>query len=274
MKKTSFFDLDDLNFGLRSVSFRTSITGRYPLLKKRDSCELVYKLSGSSKQIFPDRTLDLVPDSIYFVPIGSNNSVTVLDPGDIIHIEFTSLGEIDLAAFPPEILCFPAGNQYKKLFLSAEEIWRKKSSGYYLRTHALICEILAGIVAERERHYMQSSKYSLIIPALDYIRENFNEKISVSGLAKLCGISDEYLRVLFKSFTGRSPLAYINNLRLENAREMLRGGFLTVAEVAEANGFESPGYFSRLFKKHYNIPPGRVCCTEPYLPSIFNENNE
>ena len=160
------------------------------------------------------------------------------------------------------------------LFLSAEEIWRKKSAGYYLRTHALISEILAGIVAERERQYMQSSKYALIVPALDHIRENFRGEISVSGLAKLCGISDEYLRVLFRSFTGRTPLTYINDLRLESARDMLRGGFVTVADAAAANGFENPGYFSRLFKKHYNIPPSRVCQNEAILPTVFKEDQD
>ena len=167
---------------------------------------------------------------------------------------------------------FPAGNQYKKLFVSAEEIWNRKNTGYYLRSHALISEILAGIAAERDRQYIQSGKYAIIAPALDHIRDNFRTGISIAGLAKLCGISDEYLRFLFKSLTGQTPLSYINNLRLESAREMLRSEFVTVAEAAEANGFENPGYFSRLFKKHYNIPPSKARFAEAFLPSVFKED--
>lgn len=272
MKKTSFFDLDNLDFRVKSITFRTARVGSYQSWGARIFNELVYKLNGSSRQLFPDRSLDLVPDSVYFIPKGSKNRQIITESGEIIHIEFISLTDDDLSSYPPEILNFPAGNQYKKLFVSAEEIWNRKNTGYYLRSHALISEILAGIAAERDRQYIQSGKYAIIAPALDHIRDNFRTGISIAGLAKLCGISDEYLRFLFKSLTGQTPLSYINNLRLESAREMLRSEFVTVAEAAEANGFENPGYFSRLFKKHYNIPPSKARFAEAFLPSLFEED--
>ena len=272
MKKTSFFDLDNLDFRVKSITFRTARVGSYPSWGARIFNELVYKLNGSSRQLFPDRTLDLVPDSVYFIPKGSKNRQIITEAGEIIHIEFISLADDDLSSYPPEILNFSAGNQYKKLFVSAEEIWNRKNTGYYLRSHALISEILAGIAAERDRQYIQSGKYAIIAPALDHIRHNFRTGISIAGLAKLCGISDEYLRFLFKSLTGQTPLSYINNLRLESAREMLRSEFVTVAEAAEANGFENPGYFSRLFKKHYNIPPSKARFAEAFLPPLFKED--
>ncbi len=272
MKKTSFFDLDNLDFRVKSITFRTARVGSYQSCGARIFNELVYKLNGSSRQLFPDRSLDLVPDSVYFIPKGSKNRQIITEAGEIIHIEFISLADDDLSSYPPEILNFPAGNQYKKLFISAEEIWNRKNTGYYLRSHALISEILAGIAAERDRQYIQSGKYAIIAPALDHIRDNFRTGISIAGLAKLCGISDEYLRFLFKSLTGQTPLSYINNLRLESAREMLRSEFVTVAEAAEANGFENPGYFSRLFKKHYNIPPSKARFAEAFLPSLFEED--
>lgn len=272
MKKTSFFDLDNLDFRVKSITFRTARVGSYQSWGARIFNELVYKLNGSSRQLFPDRSLDLVPDSVYFIPKGSKNRQIITEAGEIIHIEFISLADDDLSSYPPEILNFSAGNQYKKLFVSAEEIWNRKNTGYYLRSHALISEILAGIAAERDRQYIQSGKYAIIAPALDHIRDNFRTGISIAGLAKLCGISDEYLRFLFKSLTGQTPLSYINNLRLESAREMLRSEFVTVAEAAEANGFENPGYFSRLFKKHYNIPPSKARFAEAFLPPLFKED--
>lgn len=271
MKKISFFNLGELDFRIKSITFRKARVGNYRSCGPRIFNELVYKLNGSSKQIFHDRTLDLVPDSVYFIPKKSENRQVIIEAGEIIHIEFISLTDDDLSSYPPEILNFSVGNQYKKLFVSAEEIWQRKNSGYYLRSHALISEILAGIVAERDNHYIQSGKYAIIAPALDHICENFRSEISIAGLAKLCGISDEYLRFLFKSLTGQTPLSYINNLRLESAREMLRSEFVSVAEAAEANGFENSGYFSRLFKKHYNIPPSRARFAEALLPTLYKE---
>lgn len=273
MKKTSFFDQDNYDFHLVSISFRAAKVGFYNQFGRRAYNEIVYKLDGSSEQRFDNLTLELVPDSIYFIPKFSSNSQLIKDPGTIILVEFEMLGKTDGSEFPPEIIHLDSGNPYKKLFLGAEELWRHKYAGYYLKAHSMISEVLSKIVGDREKQYMQSSKYALIAPALNYIRDNYRTEISVSSLAKLCGISDEYLRVLFKSYTGQTPLSYTNTLRLENARDMLRSGYVSVAEAAEANGFESPGYFSRIFKKHFRISPSKVCQIEAEMPDFYNKEN-
>ena len=275
MKKISFFDSDNFDFHITAVSCRASFTGKYQPFGIRSKCELIYKIDGSSEQYFDGVTLDVVPDSVWFIPKKSRNSQLIKEDGRIIHIEFEMLTINGGADLPPEIICFDAGNPYKKLFLSAEEVWRQKKAGYYQKTHSIVSEILAGIASDREKQYIQSGKYALIAPALKHIHENYRDEISVASLAKLCGISDEYLRILFKSCTGQTPLSYINNLRLENAREMLVSGFSSVSEVAAANGFENIGYFSRLFKKHYSVPPSKAGQIEILIPSEFrNGGNE
>lgn len=271
MKTKSFFNQDNYDFHLLSISFRTTRLGFFDQLGSRRSNELVYKLDGASEQQFDDMTLELVPDSIYFIPKSSKNSHFVKEAGTIIHVEFQLLGDIDGSEFPPEVIRLDAGNPYKRLFIAAKELWIHKSAGYYLKAHSMISDILSRIVFDREKQYMNSSKYALIAPALDYIRENYRTDISVSSLAKLCNISEEYLRVLFKSYTGHTPLSYTNTLRLENARDMLRSGYISVSQAAKANGFESPNYFSRLFKKHFNISPSKICFVEAELPDMYNK---
>ena len=190
------------------------------------------------------------------------------------NIRFTLYGDAGDFPFPPELIPLEAGNRYKSMFLQASELWRKKEPAYYLHTHALVSKILASLMADREQQYMQSSKYALIASALDHIRAHFREPISVAALAERCGISDEYLRTLFRSYTGQTPLTYINTLRLEHARELLLGGYVSVAEAARQSGFESPEYFSRMFKKRYNISPSKLNSVQIQLPSIFNQNGE
>ena len=226
MKKTSFFDKDDLDFHLNHINIRESVTGRFRPFGPRSSCEVVYKIDGASTQEFGDRTIELVPDSIYFIPKSSINSQNIHEHGTIVLAEIDVIGGMNGAEFPPEIINLGPGNPYKKMFLSAEEVWRQKNPGYYLHTHAILSEIFAMIVADREKQYMQSGKYAMIAPALEHIRANFREKILVTDLAAMCGISDEYLRFLFKSCVGQKPLAYITTLRLEIAREMMRNGFV------------------------------------------------
>ena len=121
--------------------------------------------------------------------------------------------------------------------------------------------------ADREKQYLESGRYAVIAPAVDYVRQNYREPISVSGLAKMCGISDEYLRRLFRFFVGQTPLHYINNLRLSYARELLLDNRMSVAQAAAEAGFDNVNYFSRIFKERYHIPPSRadsIVFTDPY----------
>lgn len=272
MRRPSIFNDGKIDFRLCHIEYNLSKEGSYKvgMRDRRNSCELVYKIDGSSTQRFGGITIELVPDSIYFIPVGSNNTFTVHEPGKVVNIHFEILTEDAGQNFPPELISLEPGNRYKGEFLRAAEIWRKKEPGSYLAAHALTAGILAGLVADREQHYRQSTKYALITPAIEHIRTHYSEPISIAALAELCGISDEYLRVLFRNFTGQTPLVYINTLRLERARELLQNG-AAVAETAEACGFESPGYFARLFKKRYNLSPGSIGHAKVTLPELYTE---
>lgn len=53
----------------------------------------------------------------------------------------------------------------------------------------------------------------------------------------------------------KSPVAFIRSIRLRRAAEMLAGGGMSVAEVAEATGFGSTGYFSKCFQAEFGCRP-------------------
>lgn len=73
--------------------------------------------------------------------------------------------------------------------------------------------------------------------------------LSVVFLARLLHCSGDYLSNLFHRETGQRLTTHINLERIRAAKAMLRTTPLTVAEVAYATGFESQGYFSRVFKQ-------------------------
>jgi YesN/AraC family two-component response regulator len=65
-------------------------------------------------------------------------------------------------------------------------------------------------------------------------------------------ISERQLFRRIKSITGLTPNKYIRNIRLQIAREAIESGkYRTITEIAYAAGFETPAYFSKLFKEHY-----------------------
>ena len=265
----SLYDLQRIDFELVSVTYDSSTPITFQV-KNRNNCELVYKLEGEAEEYFPDRHLTLATDTVMFIPeTERENTFVVTKSGKIINIRFHFTGETASMRFAPEIIKQPPGNRYKSLFISAFDEWQKKDAGSYMRTHSIVSSILAGLISERNQQYMQSGKYTIIRPALAFVDENYKKPITVEMLSKLCGISDEYLRVLIKRYTGMPPLAYVNSKRLEAAYEMLLTGSATVIEAAEACGFESASYFSRLFKRRYHLSPGRVHETKITLPNIF-----
>ncbi len=100
-----------------------------------------------------------------------------------------------------------------------------------------------------------------VLCALEYIRQNYKNKISVSDLARLTHTSESYIYSIFKSTLGRSPMTYLNHYRMTLASDMIRRSALSVKEIALAVGFDDQFHFSKAFKKHFNASPreyGRI----------------
>jgi transcriptional regulator GlxA family with amidase domain len=76
-----------------------------------------------------------------------------------------------------------------------------------------------------------------------------NAALGAGFLAPLLHCSSDYLSNLFHRETGQRLATHINLERIRAAMTMLRTTPLTIAEVAYATGFESQGYFSRVFKQ-------------------------
>lgn len=91
--------------------------------------------------------------------------------------------------------------------------------------------------------------------ALEYIRAEYMNDISVEKIAKHCGYSEFYMMKLFKKYTGESCVDYLNNYRLTVAGRQLRDTDDDIASVAYAVGFNNVSYFNRLFKRQYGMTP-------------------
>ncbi|MEF9987838.1 MAG: helix-turn-helix domain-containing protein [Christensenella sp.] len=91
----------------------------------------------------------------------------------------------------------------------------------------------------------------------NYIEENYMKKISLNELANLAGFSVSYLSKIFKEETQKSISAYINHVRIENAKKLLRTTDISLVELAYVVGFEEQSYFTKVFKKLEGVSPGK-----------------
>lgn len=88
-----------------------------------------------------------------------------------------------------------------------------------------------------------------------YIDSNYSKKICTKDLADILHISTYYFCRIFKEITGKTTTDYINGIRLKKAAQYFNKSDLNITEVALKCGFDSINYFSRLFKKYYNVSP-------------------
>lgn len=117
--------------------------------------------------------------------------------------------------------------------------------------------VLLFLFESSSEHYYPNEKRNRLTPALEYISHHFAETIKNDTLAELCGMSNVYFRKLFSGVYGTSPIAYARDLRIRKAKEMLRGDYSTLSDIAFSLGYPSLYDFSRDFKKHTGVPPSK-----------------
>lgn len=88
-----------------------------------------------------------------------------------------------------------------------------------------------------------------------YIHEHYAENLSRNEIAGVFYLTPEYLAKLYKKKTGMNLKDYINEYRIEKAKELLRSGDKNVSDIAEIVGFDNFSYFSTLFKKLSGLSP-------------------
>lgn len=114
-----------------------------------------------------------------------------------------------------------------------------------------LAEILRGIVTLTVQNLSvaSGSTRSLIDRVEDYVRKNYQEELSLEKIATQYHISPGYLSRLFKSKMDVSLMTYVQNKRIERAKELIDTTDLRTYEVAVAVGIPDPVYFSKTFKK-------------------------
>lgn len=215
-----------------------SVTGRkHHSLSLRLSGEVVFKADG--KYVISKK------NSITFMPAETAYQTEVVEGGSMMLIHFCTLRN--------DILLRPA--------------FFETNDAEVLR---LFTELCGNYTADGAAHYRCMSLFYALLERLDrprtltpkYVREaklfidrNFAVPITVCALAEQAKMSEVHFRNEFKRYFGVTPLSYLKDVRINNAKHLLRSGYHTVTDVAMACGFESASYFSSEFKRMVGVTP-------------------
>jgi AraC family transcriptional regulator of arabinose operon len=266
------FIQDELSSGpLTKLLFLTDI-GYYPVAQYHyrerslgsDQNILIYCIEGKGWIEINNVKRNVNKDQFFTIPAktahryGSDNS----DPWTIYWVHFTGESAINFIKKDFSLVNIsPDENKRNdrriRLF---EEIYQNLSMGFSVENldYSSICLwYLLGAFSyipqfERIRTIQE---HDIIEKSILFMQEHFDKRINLSDLALHCGFSVSQFSLIFKKKTSRSPIEYYNNLKIQNACQMLDFTNMHIKEISSLLDFEDQFYFSRVFRKIMGVSP-------------------
>jgi len=236
-----------------SVSTMYSESGKRFQRDHRPNWAVVIKYEGET--IYTNNGKQFISniDNIIILPKGITYEMQCIKAGHFFIIEFESEIEHN------EILHIPLKKPEKilELFRKMEYNRNLKEPMYELECIKNAYSMIIKLAKESAPKYTPNSKQQKLVPAVDYIAENYTKKIKNADLAKLTGLSTDYFRKIFSQTYGMSPMEYIHNLRMKKAKELLKSDYVSITDIAISLGYDTIYDFSRSFKKTTGISPSK-----------------
>ncbi len=122
--------------------------------------------------------------------------------------------------------------------------------------YEILLEIVKSTSLLNEKSLLNQNKKVHLV--MDYINEHFKEPIMLAELAKMAGLSKEYLCQLFKKMNGFSIFDYITDVRLAHAKILLiNDRNEKIKNISRWCGYEDVSYFGMVFKKKEGMTPAK-----------------
>jgi len=137
-------------------------------------------------------------------------------------------------------------------WLAAEKLWALMSEARVMPSEILVSpqKIVTRLSTDR-----WAVDDEIVTLALDYLREHVGNTVYVEEVARAAGVTRRVLELRFRAALGTSVYAEAQRLHFERALELMPESTLTLSEIADASGFESPSVFASAFRRRYQTSP-------------------
>lgn len=139
-----------------------------------------------------------------------------------------------------------------------------RKPGFELIVKSMILRLLATAGREVTSEYRNSGKGKNIDSqdesvhrAIQYLEENYNEKIYLDDVVRVSLLCHAYFCTAFKRITHKSFTRYLNELRVSKAKEYLKKSDLKIIEISNETGFNNVTHFNRIFKQVTSMTPNQ-----------------
>ena len=207
--------------------------------------------SGKATLHLYDKTVELVPGNIYFIPAFSIVQSEIEGEMNKYYIHFLAHSPIfALYRYFSDRYSVPADEMTEYLFRCVVDNYTLNTQEAYLKVQGAMSILISSFFAEVDADRHNLIKFENVLKHID---ENYKRNIPLSELAAIMNISTMYFSNYFKQVFHISPKQYILNKRLSESQRLLLESEMSVKEIAYAVGFENESYFSEFFSKKVGI---------------------
>ena len=180
------------------------------------------------------------------------------------HFSFTFMGSMDVLSLfqTPRVFDHRLGDPMGEICRELAELEKNTNPKSFLITIArrqeLGLHLLRLILAEsklRANALRILDGTARILPVVRFLEEHPDSRLALPALADLLHLSPSRFHHVFKEATGTAPMKFVQNMKLDQARQLLASTASTVAEIALRCGFDDTFHFSRLFKSRVGLSP-------------------
>jgi len=224
---------------------------------------IIFTLEGAATAIVNGRRVHCPPGSLLLMPKESSYSYWIEQKHKVwnyLWIEYdgdwarklTAMLGLQKSYLVPK--CINGEIIINRLFATLKA---KGNSALY-EASAYLWQLLAA-AEETQRKTDAPSDYrqKIIEDTISYMQQHLEQPLSVGDLADMVNMSRFHFSRVFKNHTGFSPMKYLQRVRINRARELLRTNSFIIADVAAQVGYPVVQHFSTVFKKEVGLTPGR-----------------
>lgn len=271
--------MEDLNPTFLFTWTGTRKSGKDEDYHSHDILEMAFVLSGTGRYRVDGKTFSIQEGDLLIFNPGVRHQALYCPEAEVPATEFfVGFSDIQFQGIPANTMPLPngaillhtTGELRRKLYRICTAMQEEKAvsrQGRYFMMKAYLMQFILLVIREQCEPVEKSkgcsfesvNKKYLVEQIINYFEDHYSEKISLDQIAENMYLSPFYISKIFKSETGETPIRHLIDIRLENAMELLEGGWQgSIQEVAARVGYDDAYHFSKLFKKRYGISPSQA----------------
>lgn len=139
-------------------------------------------------------------------------------------------------------------------------LYHDRTPGYPLSIKIHILQVLEQLyrcnaLVESAGSPREEENLNKLKNVITYIQQHYNQSLTLQELADLTYLSPTYFCHYFHKETGKSPIGFLNEYRIQQAAQLLTESDLSVSQIAVAVGFDNFSYFIRKFREYKRVSP-------------------